>query len=145
MRAALVLCLLAGAALADDRRAEVHYMLHCQGCHLPQAAGMDGRVPPIRDFAGWFLHSAEGRDFLVRVPGVAQSALSSADVAELMNWLLLTYSAAELPEPFRPFTAAEVDRLRSAPIADPARARSVILDDLAARLPGLRAALDGAR
>jgi len=143
MRIALFLCLVACGASADERRAEVNFMLHCQGCHLPQAAGMAGRVPPIRDFAGWFLHSDEGREFLVRVPGVAQSALDSAELAELLNWLLLTYSAAELPEPFEPFTAAEIERLRADPVADPATARTVILAGLAKSLPGLRAALEG--
>lgn len=141
MRRLLLLLLFAGGAFADDRRAEVNYMLHCQGCHLPQAAGMAGRVPPMKDFAGWFLHSDEGREFLVRVPGVAQSALASSELAELLNWLLTTYSAAELPAAFRPFTAAEVDRLRAAPLGDPASERAAILADLAPGLPGLRAAL----
>ena len=141
--AVLLLCLAGGVATADDRSAEVNYMLHCQGCHLPDARGVAGRVPPMKDFAGWFLHSDEGRDFLIRVPGVAQSALTSDEVAELMNWLVTTFSAAQLPEPFVPFTAAEVAGLRVNPVGNPASAREVILANLASRLPGLRDALDG--
>ena len=85
----LVLACGGAGAGADDERAHVNYMLHCQGCHLPQTEGFPGKVPPIRDFVGYFLHSQEGREFLVRVPGVAQSALSDEEVAELMNWLVV--------------------------------------------------------
>lgn len=128
-------------ATADDRRAEVNYMLHCQGCHLPEAAGFEGRVPPMKDFVGYFLHSTEGRSFLVRVPGVAQSALSDAEVAELMNWLLNAYSKPQLPESFRPFTAAEVETLRAHPLQDPQAARRQILASIATGLPALAAEL----
>lgn len=119
-------------------------MLHCQGCHLPAAEGFAGRVPAMKDFVGYFLHSREGREFLIRVPGVAYSALDHAEVAELMNWLLLSFSAAQLPEPFSPYTPAEVARLRADPEADPDGARRDILADLAASLPGVAASRDGA-
>ena len=128
-------------ALADDERAHVNYMLHCQGCHLPNAEGMEGRVPPMKDFVGYFLHSDEGREFLIRVPGVAQSALGSDELAELMNWLVLTHSADQLPDTFKPFTRAEVDRLRTSPVADPEGARAHLLADIARNDPELRAKL----
>ena len=128
-------------ALADDERAHVNYMLHCQGCHLPNAEGMQGRVPPMKDFVGFFLHSDEGREFLIRVPGVAQSALGSDELAELMNWLVVTHSADQLPDAFKPFTRAEVDRLRRSPVADPASARKDLLADIAREDPALRAKL----
>jgi len=131
------------AALADEERAEVNYMLHCQGCHLPEAAGFAGRVPPMRDFAGFFLHSDEGREYLVRVPGVAGSALPDAEIAELLNWLLERYSNEQLPAEFQPFTAAEVAALRTNPVHDPARAREAILADLARRMPRLAPLLRG--
>lgn len=126
-----------GATLADDERAEVNYMLHCQGCHLPQAEGFPGRVPAMKDFVGYFLHSQEGREFLIRVPGVAQSALGNGEVAELMNWLLRTYSAAQVPERFAPFTPEEVAALRTDPEQQPAARRESILAGLAARVPAL--------
>ena len=28
--------------------AQVNYMLHCQGCHLADGAGMEGKVPALR-------------------------------------------------------------------------------------------------
>jgi hypothetical protein len=130
-------------AYADDRRAEVNYMLHCQGCHLPEGEGFAGKVPRIKDFAGFFLHSGEGRDFLIRVPGVAQSALSDEEVAELMNWLLRSYSADQLPYNYLPFTAAEVRKLRADPERDPKAARTAILDRIADAEPALREIIVG--
>jgi len=116
-------------------------MLHCQGCHLPEAAGFEDRVPPIKDFSGYFLHSQEGRNFLIRVPGVSRSALSDSEIAELMNWLLQTYSESQLPDRFEPFTEAEVASLRVDPEPDPAAARELILNNLADELPLLAAEL----
>ena len=63
IRLAFLLLVLSGAALADDRRAQVNYMLHCQGCHLPEAEGFEGKVPPMKDYVGYFLHSQDGREF----------------------------------------------------------------------------------
>ena len=140
-RLTVLVALLGGCALADDRRAEINFMLHCQGCHLPEAAGFEGRVPPIKDFAGYFLHSQAGRDFLIRVPGVSRSALSDSEIAELMNWLLQTYSESQLPDRFEPFTEAEVASLRVDPEPDPAAARELILNNLADELPLLAAEL----
>jgi hypothetical protein len=137
VRSFALLVLLAGAALADDRRAEVNYMLHCQGCHLPEARGIAGKVPPMNNFVGYFLHSDEGRRFLIRVPGVASSALGDEALAELMNWLLVTYSTRQLPAPFLPFTPQEVARLRTDPLADPDSARDLILADLADEIPAI--------
>ena len=140
-----LLILTCQAAIADDRRAEVNYMLHCQGCHLPNAEGHEGRVPPMKDFVGYFLHSEEGREFLIRVPGVAQSALGDEELAELMNWLVVTHSAGQLPDPFVPFSIAEVARLRTDPVADPEKTRQRLLEDIASHKPALRAELTDGR
>jgi hypothetical protein len=141
----LLLLLVASHALADDERAHVNYMLHCQGCHLPNAEGMEGKVPPMKDFVGYFLHSAEGRQFLIRVPGVAQSALGDDELAELMNWLVMTHSAGQLPDSFEPFSAVEVATLRMKPVADPERTRQRLLDDIASDNAVLRAEIAGSR
>ena len=137
------LCLLTAffscAAVADDNRAHVNYMLHCQGCHLPEAQGFEGKVPPMKDFVGYFLHSGEGREFLIRVPGVAQSALNDGELAELMNWLLVTFSAEQLPDSYVPFSDREVESLRRDPVTDPAASREVILKNLSADIPILAA------
>lgn len=145
IRPLLFLLLCCGPAAADvtgERRAQVNYMLHCQGCHLPEAEGMDGRVPPMKDFVGFFLHSKEGRDFLIRVPGVASAALNDEELAELMNWLVRSFSAAQLPEPFTPYSDEEVGSLRADPERDPEAARRMILAALAKKFPDVRASLD---
>jgi mono/diheme cytochrome c family protein len=142
---AAILVLASGESHADEQRAHVNYMLHCQGCHLPQTEGFPGKVPAIKDFVGYFLHSKEGREFLVRVPGVAQSALSDEEVAELMNWLVVKHSADQLPADFVPFTSAEVAALRVNPETDPERRRGEILAAIARQLPALADDLAGAR
>lgn len=142
VRLSLLAVFLTGAAFADDERAHVNYMLHCQGCHLPEAQGFEGKVPPMKDFVGYFLHSGEGREFLIRVPGVAQSALNDSEVAELMNWLLVTFSSEQLPDRFVPFTDDEVASLRQDPISDPATSRELIMKRLAGKIPVLAAAAE---
>lgn len=132
----------AATALADDERARINYQIHCQGCHLPDASGFPGAVPRMNDFVGYFLHSQEGREFLVRVPGVSASRLSDAEITEVMNWLLLTFSAAQLPASYRPFTVKEVSVLRREREMDPETARRRILDNIAESLPALADALD---
>jgi hypothetical protein len=91
----------------------------------------------MKDFAGFFLHSREGREFLVRVPGVSTASLPDDEIAELLNWLLTTYSAAQLPRDFMPFSEAEVSRLRTRPESDPEATRRNILNQIAADSPYL--------
>ncbi len=124
-------------AYADDKRAHVNYMIHCQGCHLPEAVGVPGKVPRMKGFVGYFLHSEPGREFLIRVPGVSTSSLSDDRITELMNWLLETYSAAELPEDYQPFTVSEIAVLRTRPEPDPERTRESILAGIAENDPAL--------
>ena len=51
------------------------YMLNCQGCHRADGAGTPGTVPALAGSVGRFLAVRGGREFLVQVPGVAQSIL----------------------------------------------------------------------
>jgi len=94
-------------------------------------------VPRMKDFVGYFLHSQEGREFLLRVPGVSTSALDSDQLTELMNWLVRAYSAEQVPAEFSPFTVIEVATLRQAPEADPETTRKRILATIAVDLPAL--------
>ena len=124
MRAWLLLAVCAAGAAAaqaegvDAARARVNYMLNCQGCHLPDASGFPGKVPDMRGLAGRMAGVASGREYLVRVPGSANSPLGDAQLAELMNWLLHEFAPAELPADFRPYQAEEVGRLRRQPLSD---------------------------
>ncbi len=127
---------------ADDHRARINYMIHCQGCHLPEAVGFAGKVPRMKDFVGYFLHSKEGREFVIRVPGVATSSLPDDKLTEMMNWLLLTYSSEQLPEPFVPFSVAEVAALRPDLETNPEKTRMRILRQIAQELPSLAVELE---
>lgn len=107
-----------------EPRAQVNWVLHCAGCH-----GLDGdapvpSVPVIKDYAGYFAHDERGREYLVRAPGPAMSLLSDRDLADVMNWMLYSLSAKELPRGFRPYSAQEIRRLRERPLtldAEPTR------------------------
>lgn len=90
---------------------------------------------------GYFLHSAEGREFLIRVPGVSTASLPDDEIAELVNWLIATYSAEQTPEEYLPYSESEVAALRKRPEPDPEKTRKIILDDIAAQLPSLATAL----
>lgn len=141
-RSWVVIAVLTGSvATADDNRAHVNYMLHCQGCHLPDAVGIGDEVPRMKDFLGYFLHDDRGREFVVQVPGVATAQLPDDEIAELLNWLLLRYSGDQLPENYVPYTAAEVGALRRTPVSDPAVLRRELLRVIADAKPSLRSAL----
>ena len=123
MRALLFLaCMLSlqglRAEAADGGRARIDYMLNCQGCHQPSGTGFD-EVPPLRDHLGYFLQVPGGREFVVRVPGVATSGLDDHALADVLNWILREFSAAQLPASWEPYTEAEVARLRSDPLLAP--------------------------
>jgi hypothetical protein len=63
-----------------------------------------------------FLSVPGGREYLGRVPGVATSPLSSADLSELVNWMLWRFDKEHLPADFRPYSEAEIAQLRTAPL-----------------------------
>lgn len=58
------------------------------------------------------MHLPAGREYLARVPGAAYSQLSNADLAAVLNWLLQTFSPAQLPADFQPYTEGEVAAAR---------------------------------
>lgn len=129
MRTAALLLLLVAAPGWATEPAEADYMLNCQGCHLPDGSGFPARqVPDLRNQMGRFLRVPGGREFLVQVPGSAQTALSDADLARLLNWMLLRFSAAQLPEDFQPFTAVEVGPLRKQPLTRVSEVRGELLE-----------------
>ena len=132
---ALVLALGAANAWGDDlevnaERARVNYMLNCQGCHLPDGDGV-GDIPRMKGFVGNFLRVPGGREFVVRVPGSANAALDDEALAELLNWMLLEISAAQLPENFAPYTAEEVGRHRAQPLSDVNTVRMGLIQKIA--------------
>jgi len=87
------------------------------GCHLADGSGQPGRVPSIRRSLVLFSASREGRDYVIRVPGVAQSPLSDAQTAALLNWMAGNLSDLKPPPGFIEYSAAEIGGLRNHPLA----------------------------
>jgi hypothetical protein len=135
-RASISLFVLAAAAgLIGSTRASPaqDYMLYCMGCHGPQAEGVPGKVPPLAHSLGLFMRSAGGRNYVLRVPGAANSALSDAQLAAVLNWLAQEFNSGELTAEVPMFTTAEVTSLRHSPLASVSAARREVVRDLAAR------------
>jgi len=104
------------AGVESPQRAWQNWTLNCQGCHRPDGTGTDLTAPSLAGTVARFLSVPGGREYLGRVPGVATSPLSNADLAEVVNWMLWRFDKAHLPANFQPFTAAEMGRLRGAPL-----------------------------
>jgi hypothetical protein len=107
-------------------------MLNCMGCHLSDGAGAPGRVPSLRHSLLPLSLRTAGRRYLVQVPGASQSALSGAELAQLLNWMVRHLSAQPLPPDFTDFTAAEVARYRTTPLVKVRETRARLLNGGAA-------------
>jgi hypothetical protein len=111
--------------------AALDYTLNCQGCHLADGAGTPGSVPPLADSVARFLAVPGGRDYLARVPGVAQAPLDDAATAAVLNWMVERFDHAHVPADFAPYSAEEVGRLRQSPLTDVEKVRQALLAALA--------------
>jgi hypothetical protein len=124
--ALFVTALAASGACAGDDVARVHYLLHCGGCHLADGRGVPPEVPSLRGELGRLAALPEGRRYLARVPGASQAPLSNAELAAVLNWVLVTFSEETLPSGFVPLSIDEVGNARSEVLADPLRERQRI-------------------
>jgi len=77
------------------------YTLYCMGCHGAQAQGVPGKIPPLAGSVSLFMRTPEGRDYVLRVPGAANSALPDAQLAAVLNWLAESYRATGAPHAAR--------------------------------------------
>ena len=130
LTAVVASALLASAALADP---QTDYMLHCRGCHGPNGEAAPGAAPVMRGQLAKFLWAPGGREYLIRVPGTAQSELDDARTAALLNWILRQFSPNEIPSDFVPYSAAEVTRHRRPPLTDVFAVRRDLMRAIAAR------------
>jgi hypothetical protein len=110
----------------------VNFQLNCMGCHLADGSGQPGRVPSIRRSLLLFSASPRGRNYIVRVPGVAQSPLSDADTAALLNWMARNLSDLKLPAGFVDYSETEVRPLRRHPLAQVRAVRASLMREAAA-------------
>ncbi len=114
----------------NAERAQSNYRLNCQGCHLADGSGLPGSVPSMQGFVGSFLSVPGGRDFLVQVPGSANSPLNDAELAELLNWILATMSTEQTAPGFEFYTEAEVRQTRRQVLVDVAHVRSELVSKM---------------
>jgi mono/diheme cytochrome c family protein len=133
LAAASVACWFAAAAAAAPQSVQTLYTLHCSGCHGAQGHGVpDAGIPDLHD-SGSYVAIPAGRAYLVQVPGLSQSRLDDALAAQLLNYVLARFSADRLPPDFKPYTEAEVARLRADKASDAETRRAAILSALHAR------------
>jgi hypothetical protein len=111
----------------------VNYQVNCMGCHLADGTGQVGRVPSLRRTLVLFSASRDGRDYIVRVPGVAQSPLSNEDTAALLNWMTRNLSDLPVPQDFADYSAAEVQSLRHRPLVKVRAERARLIRAAAAK------------
>lgn len=124
----------AGPGVASPARARVNWMLKCQGCHRPDASGSPDTAPAMAGQVARFLSVPGGREYLARVPGVSTAALPDDQLAELLNWSLLTFDRAHVPPGFEPYTAEEIGVWRKNPLRTEAPAvRAGLIAALAER------------
>ena len=77
-----------GAPLERVEGARADFTFRCRGCHGFAGEGTPGHVPRLDGFVGLFTQVPGGRDYLMRVPGVASSVLDDARLAAVLNWML---------------------------------------------------------
>jgi hypothetical protein len=118
----LVLLLALAMPVQADTRTD--YLLHCGGCHLSDGSGAPDDVPSLRDDLGRIVTVAEGRGYLVRVPGSSQALLDNAELAAVINWVLTEFNSATLSDAFEPLTVEEVEDARGDVLTDPLKFRA---------------------
>ena len=129
--AVVALALVGPAPAVAEQGPALNYVQFCVGCHRNDASGSARNgVPDMRGQLGHFLRLPEGRAFLGQVAGVAQAPLEDAPVAALLNWMVVQFSAEQVPHTFEPYTATEVRRLRAERPADLPGMRSRIVQQL---------------
>ena len=93
---------------------ESDYVEYCSGCHGMQGNSAPAEIPVLRDRVGYFMCTKEGRDYLIRLPNVAYSAITdNRELADMMNFVVFGLGGNSAPKGTKPFTAAEVGRLRA--------------------------------
>lgn len=108
----------------------MNYRLHCEGCHKQDGSGQPGFVPDFRGTLSRFLALPEGRAYLARVPGTAQSLLTDAERAAVLNWIVTTMDPGNVPVDFQPYSESEVAPWRYDALSNPLRERARLLAQL---------------
>lgn len=111
---------------AEALSARANYVLHCSGCHRQDGEGaIEGGIPAFRDSVGHIAGIEIGRTYIMHVPGVISTNMSDAEVAGVLNYILDKWG-----EDGMDFTAEEVTRRRSLPVADVVAFRRQVVGEL---------------
>jgi len=92
------------------------YLGRCGGCHGVDGHSADGLVPDLKDSAGYFLCDDETRGYAARLPNVAFSQISDADLAAMLNYVMFDLGGKSAPAGAQAYTAVEMGRLRREPL-----------------------------
>jgi mono/diheme cytochrome c family protein len=111
-----------------DGLGQQHYILNCAGCHGFDGSGSETNgIPDLRHSIGHYLRIKEGREYLIQVPGVANSPLTDKETVQVVAWMLKAFSANEMPLDAKPYSKEEVQQYRATVPADiPAMRERVI-------------------
>lgn len=119
--------------VASTMSPKAMYLLRCSGCHHANGTGaVEAGVPPFPGFIGPLMSDADGRKYVTQVPGVAGAGLSNAQIAEVLNYIVLRWGGNAETQPNK-FTGEEVDHLRSDRLANIVEFRRKIVARLAER------------
>lgn len=129
---AAVLTLAFGAGVgAQERSARANYLLLCSGCHNASGMGSEeGGVPAFPGSVGKIAGFDRGRTYMMHVPGVVSNALTDAEIADVMNYVLDTWA---VDEGAARFTGGEVAARRKLPVPDVVAERRAVAADLAGK------------
>lgn len=134
LNASVFLALLLVAPASAQEVGRTNFILRCAGCHGMDGAGSQvGGIPDFHNYVGAFAHDADGRRYLMHVPGVVSADLSDRQIADVMNYVMATWAEDSLPADFKPFTEAEVTTLRAEPVGDVVAYRRKVAADLLER------------
>jgi mono/diheme cytochrome c family protein len=111
------------------------YLERCAGCHGGDGLGHTSLIPDLKGRAGYFLCSAESRDYMSRLPNIVFSRITDAEMAALLNYVTFDLGAKSAPAGARPFSAGELAAARREPLTIPdlEAYRAQVIDRLIAR------------
>ena len=107
-----------------------------------QGNSAPAEIPVLRDRVGYFMCTKDGRDYLIRLPNVAYSAIAdNQELADMMNFVVFGLGGASAPKGAKPFTAVEVKRLRAQALGHPVpdRSRGAVVDKMVSTARCLKA------
>ena len=122
----ILLLLVASNSIHADARFD--YLLHCRGCHLPDGRSVPPQVPTLRRVLGELAATPEGREYIMRVPGVVQTSMSNQQLTAVLNWVMTEFNSETLPDDFEPYNENEVAKARKKVLSDPIAYRAEILN-----------------